>query len=73
MQDKHVSDINLEVEFKDENWSTPSKPILNSAKYLEDNDLDAPDSFSLLDNGEIIRQEQWKPSSGTVFSLYNSA
>eukprot|EP00794_Sanderia_malayensis_P011203 gene11203-12378_t len=55
VNDQHVSNINLELDFKDENWSSSTKPILNTQKVIESHGLDDIDSYSLTDTGTIVR------------------
>ena len=54
MQDKHLSNLNMEMEFKDEKWATSVKPVLNA----NDDDINS-DFYSLSEDGHILTH---KPS-----------
>ena len=50
MQNKHLSNLNMEVEFKDESWAASTKPLLNA----HNDDDDDSEFYSLSEDGRII-------------------
>ena len=60
MQDQHLSNLNLEMEFKEEKWSSSTKPILNTERFTNSH-TDATDSYSLSEDGRIMSHsnKQW--------------
>ena len=55
MQNKHITDLNMELEFKDENWAASVKPMLNTSNEKID-----PEFFSLSEDGHIITHNPLK-------------
>ena len=52
MQDKHLSNLNMELEFKDENWAASAKTLLNKTNDSE--------FYSLSEDGHILTQSSIK-------------
>ena len=50
MQGQHLSELNLELEFKDENWSSKAKPMISA---LTDNN-DGLETYALSEDGHIL-------------------
>ncbi len=72
MQDQHISNINMELEFKDENWASSTKPILNANNVTESSGLDDMDSYSLTDAGTIVTNQRYTPATGWLIIIFTS-
>eukprot|EP00795_Rhopilema_esculentum_P016751 gene16751-8210_t len=55
MQGQHLSELNLELEFKDENWSSKAKPMIPA---LTDNN-DGIETYGLSEDGHILTSNSY--------------
>ena len=55
MQNKHITDLNMELEFQDENWAASVKPMLNTSNENIDSEF-----YSLSEDGHIITHNPLK-------------
>ena len=72
IQDKHLSNLNLELEFKDEKWARSVQPLLNG-----DEGDTSSEFYSLSEDGRIISHKPFQPpgshSEGFVTRVVTSS
>ena len=56
MKDQKLEDLNCELDLTEENWSSRTRPILNSEKYLNDYGTDDLNSYTLSETGKLLKK-----------------